>query len=486
MLSQASRAVLTLGVTAVMVLPLSAQGPDQSLSQLYHTAWTARDGAPSEVQALAQTTDGFLWVGTQFGLFRFDGVRFELFEPAAPDTLPSVSVRSLLAVPDGGLWIGYHFGGVSLLRGGTIRSYSEKDGLPRGSVLGLVQDSDGVIWLAATGGLARFADGQWHKFGPDEGVPDGMVTGVLADRARRLWVAGSDGVLVRAPGAPRFERVGAVRSPTLGFRESTALAEGPDGAVWASSLVGGLQKLAPSDEVRGGGAFDPRVRESGPILIDGSGAFWLAHTRNRGIERFGADRLASQRMTQGLSADVVTVWLEDREGNVWAGTTGGLDQFRRTKLTRVDLPGAAGNFAIAAADSGAVWVGSDGRSLTRVGSHLDEFPRCRASSMWPIGTAMERCGSGARAASGSSTREVCAGSSAGGTERRPPGCHARWVGQSVGLRRSEWRVSAYRGALAAFRRPTGPAAGARRRPDDGRLGANLVRLHGEPCRRAAR
>lgn len=375
MLSQASRAILTLGVTAARFLPLSAQGTDQSLSQLYHTAWTARDGAPSEVQALAQTTDGFLWVGTQFGLFRFDGVRFELFEPAAPDTLPSVSVRSLLAIPDGGLWIGYHFGGVSLLRGGTIRSYSEKDGVPRGSVLGLVQDSDGAIWLGATGGLARFADGRWHKFGPDEGVPDGMVTGVLADRARRLWVAGSDGVLVRAPGAPRFERVGAVRSPTLGFRESTGFAEGPDGAVWASSLVGGLQKLAPSDEIRRGGASNPRVRESGPILIDRSGAFWLAHTRNRGIERFGADRLASQRKTQGLSADVVTVWLEDREGNVWAGTTGGLDQFRRTKLTRVALPGAAGNFAIAAADSGAVWVGSDGRPLTRVGRHLDEFPQ---------------------------------------------------------------------------------------------------------------
>jgi signal transduction histidine kinase/streptogramin lyase len=117
------------------------------------------------------------------------------------------------------------------------------------------------------------------------------------------------------------------------------------------------------------------------ILIDRSGALWVAHPHNGGIERFwvhpprgGSQRPESQRLTVGLSSDVVLGWLEDREGNVWAGTTGGLDRFRRVKLNRVELPGLQENIAIAAADSGALWVGSVGRPLLHVGHDLREFP----------------------------------------------------------------------------------------------------------------
>jgi signal transduction histidine kinase/ligand-binding sensor domain-containing protein len=375
MLSPASKAVvLTLGVTATAFLPAFAQERAVTLSHLYHTAWTSRSGAPADVQALAQTTDGFLWLGTQTGLFRFDGVRFELFEPAAPESLPSVSVRSLLALPEGGLWVGYQFGGVSLIRDGAIRSFGEQDGMPRGTVLSLVQDSGGVTWVGATGGLARFDDGRWHRVGPDEGIPAGQVTGMLADRRGRLWAAAVDGVFVRAPGASRFQRTALSYSSTVGYREQISLQDGADGTVWVSSPTIGLRRIHWPDGGRSAVTVDPRVSLSGAILIDRSGAFWLALSQNQGIERFGADGRSSQRMTQGLSADVVSVWLEDREGNVWAGTTGGLDQFRPTKLTRVDLPGTESNLAIAPADSGAVWVGSDGRRLIRVGDRLEEFP----------------------------------------------------------------------------------------------------------------
>ena len=152
MLSLAFRAVLpTLSVTLPAFLSVSAQQRDQTLSQLYHTTWTARDGAPADVQALAQTADGFLWLATPSGLFRFDGVRFELFDPREPVALPSMGVRSLLALPDGGLWIGYQFGGVSLIRGDAVRSFGEQDGLPRGTVRCLLRDSEGGIWAGTTG-----------------------------------------------------------------------------------------------------------------------------------------------------------------------------------------------------------------------------------------------------------------------------------------------------------------------------------------------
>ena len=178
--------VLTLGAAVTACLPLSAQQRDQALPHLYHTAWTIRDGAPGDIQALAQTADGFLWIGTLSGLFRFDGVRFELFEPPAPDTLPSVGVSALLALPDGGLWVGYQFGGVSLIRDGTVRSFGERDGFPPGTVIRLVRDPGGGIWSGGTGGVARLEKGRWRRVGADEGLSGTPVTGMLVDRSGRI------------------------------------------------------------------------------------------------------------------------------------------------------------------------------------------------------------------------------------------------------------------------------------------------------------
>ena len=117
------------------------------------------------------------------------------------------------------------------------------------------------------------------------------------------------------------------------------------------------------------------------ILIDRHGALWLARPGNGGIEHFpppasrgAAQQPESERLTVGLSSDVVVRWLEDREGNVWAGTTGGLDRFRRAKLNRVELTGLQEDIALAPADSGAVWVGSAGRHLLRLGDGIREFP----------------------------------------------------------------------------------------------------------------
>ena len=78
---------------------------DRSMSQFLHTAWTAKDGAPSSVQALAQTTDGFLWLGAADGLYRFDGVTFERYHPSSWAAFPSPHVQSLMALPNGDLTI---------------------------------------------------------------------------------------------------------------------------------------------------------------------------------------------------------------------------------------------------------------------------------------------------------------------------------------------------------------------------------------------
>jgi signal transduction histidine kinase/ligand-binding sensor domain-containing protein len=374
------KALLTLTCAARGFSGVSAQEPVQTLSQLHHTAWTQRDGAPANVEALAQTADGFLWLGSGTGLFRFDGVRFERFEPPTHQSMPSANVSALLATRDSGLWVGYRFGGVSLIQRGSIRSYGEREGVPRGTVVSFLEDPEGTTWVAATGGLATLDVDRWRRVGSDEGLSEGGVSAILVDRRRRFWVSAEAGVFMRAHGATRFERVGPSLNPSGGSRIYSGLQEAPDGAIWGSSQGGDLRELAPPPEGHEG-RVRAGPRESMDILIDRSGALWLARPHHGGIERFwprppwGAVRRAeSQRLTAGLSSNVVVKWLEDREGNVWIGTTGGLDRFRRAKLNRVELPGLQENIALAPADSGALWVGSAGRHLLHVGDGIREFP----------------------------------------------------------------------------------------------------------------
>lgn len=102
---------------------------DREIDEFYHTGWTAKDGAPSEIWTLAQTADGWLWLGAPSGLYRFDGVRFERFEPFG-EAFRTAAVSSLMALPTGELWIGFVYGGASVLKDGKIPNYTERDGIP--------------------------------------------------------------------------------------------------------------------------------------------------------------------------------------------------------------------------------------------------------------------------------------------------------------------------------------------------------------------
>jgi ligand-binding sensor domain-containing protein len=139
----------------------------QTLEQMQHTSWSAADGLLGEPAALAQTSDGFLWIGTNLGLYRFDGVRFDQYRPEG-GRLPAAAISVLAPAPDGGLWVGYVSGGVSRLApDGAITTYTTADSVPIGRVRSIAVDHDGAAWVAAVGGLARLESDGWHKVGMD-------------------------------------------------------------------------------------------------------------------------------------------------------------------------------------------------------------------------------------------------------------------------------------------------------------------------------
>jgi len=139
-------------VFAFCTSALDAQQPGPTLAQLDHKAWTIRDGAPPNVVALTQSADGVLWIGTQSGLYRFDGVRFEEFEPPAGQSLSSPFITALLAVPDGSMWIGYVRSGASIIGADSLVNFGQNEGLPPGSITAFARDSGGAIWAATTTG----------------------------------------------------------------------------------------------------------------------------------------------------------------------------------------------------------------------------------------------------------------------------------------------------------------------------------------------
>lgn len=217
---------------------------------LPHAAWTAREGAPSNITGIAQTADGWLWIGSTAGLYRFDGMRFLRANGAQAPLSSNVAGIGVLA--DGLMWVGYKDGGVSLLAQGRMRHYPPgEDGGPAGTVFDAARDAAGRLWLATGRGLLVLgADGRWRPSEPSLGAPDSAFSSVRTDRDGTLWAAGTHGVFALPRGAARFDR----RAP---FSTLLPLVRHPDGGIWASDetrpdlrmLLGPARAPAPAWDV---------------------------------------------------------------------------------------------------------------------------------------------------------------------------------------------------------------------------------------------
>jgi len=192
-ISRDTRGLWTTLLVLLLCTPMLAIDRDRKIDELYHTSWTAKDGVPGRIHALAQTTDGFLWLGTADGLFRFDGVRFEHYESQPGQAFPETDITALLATLDGGLWIGYRAGTVSFFKNGNVINYGERAGRPPSGVRQFLRDSHGRIWAVGAVGLTRFDGSRWEKLTSDQNV-HGDGYSIFMDRSGTIWASTKDGV----------------------------------------------------------------------------------------------------------------------------------------------------------------------------------------------------------------------------------------------------------------------------------------------------
>jgi signal transduction histidine kinase/ligand-binding sensor domain-containing protein len=378
-----------------------ALDPALDINQYAHTSWKIRDGFPKgQISSIAQTPDGYLWLGTEFGLIRFDGVRNVPWQPPPGQHLPSSHIFSLLAARDGALWIGT-LKGLASWKNGKLTLYPELAGQ---YVYKLLEDRGGSIWAGGlaspTGKLCAIQYGRIRCYGEDGSLGRGMF-GLYEDSDSNLWAGVTDGLWRWNPGPPKFfplpgeldgiqglgedddgvllvgwkggihrfvdGKIEAVPlTNTVGQFRAKRLLRDRDGGLWIGTQHQGLVYIhqgktdvfSASDGLSGEDVFS--------IFEDREGSIWVA-TIN-GLDRFRDLAVATFSVNQGLSSAIVHSVLADRDGSVWLSANGGLNRWNKGKITifgaRTGKPDGKHNGLVPNSlfqdDRGRIWVSTRG------------------------------------------------------------------------------------------------------------------------------
>jgi ligand-binding sensor domain-containing protein/signal transduction histidine kinase len=332
-----------------------ALDPAKSIAECSVDAWRSRDGLPGVVRALAQTAEGYLWIGTNATLARYGGGTVVAVPP--PQALSRASdVTGLLAARDGTLWIAPSRGDPVCERAGVLADcLPEGQRLPSGAhIIDLAQGPDAAMWIASAEGIYRFADGHLVLEHAAASMPVGHIAGLLADARGSVWV-GASGGLYRIEGKALSADA---RAPVRQAGAISALHEGRDGRIWAAG-ENCLLRLEGADGATcfGGAAGYPGGHPS-QLIEDRDGNVWFG-TRT-GLHRFrpeeGFTRFSRE---DGLPEDEVTAVFEDREGSLWVGTRGwGMAQFTDRTLDSAGPPSLRNRWINSVAEdaAGALWV----------------------------------------------------------------------------------------------------------------------------------
>ena len=341
--------------------------PTRLLTQYKIDAWQTEQGLPlNTVQALLQTSDGYLWVGTAGGLARFDGARFTSFSAAEAPDMASQPVFGFMEDAQHNLWIG-HSRGAALYRDGRFQTVISSALTAGRRVWAFAQAADGAVWAATENGLLRWDKGATKLYQQADGLPTNRLRSLAFDRAGVLWIGTSGGGLV-ALADGRFS----VLNPDKGFAHLQVrhvLAD-PERGVWAATAGGGLVHLDRDGPIRTYTVADGLPTDHLTALArDAQGALWIG-SWGGGISRMSEGRISTLSSTEGLAGNQIWSLGVDREGSVWVGTwVGGLNRLRNRAFTVI---GAAEGLshdnvrAVLHARDGVSWVSTAGGGLNRI------------------------------------------------------------------------------------------------------------------------
>jgi signal transduction histidine kinase/ligand-binding sensor domain-containing protein/DNA-binding response OmpR family regulator len=401
---------------ALAVTPAAALDPQRAVTQYVQDTWAARHGLPQDsIRAVVSARDGYIWLGTQAGVVRFDGVRFTAYDRHNTPELANDRIRALAEGSDGSIWIGTDGGGLVRLFQGRFTRYTAKDGLPNDLIFALhversgrlwigtgagglaswdgraftilplppllqphyvraIQDTgDGGLWIGSDGGgVARYRDGRWDLVNTAHGLPSNVVWPMLRARDGALWVG------TYGSGVARYKD-GAVTRCSLhnGLPSNivSSLFEDADGNIWVGTSRG-LIRMA-------GGRMDLLTEREGlasdwiqSLTEDREGNLWVG-TNGGGLSRLSDGAFATYTTREGLSTDTVYGLHEDRQGVLWIGSEdGGLNRFDGRAFTHFKVgpkPELNSVWSIIEDVDGALWVGTDGGLCRREGDRFRVF-----------------------------------------------------------------------------------------------------------------
>lgn len=362
--------------------------------------WQTDEGLPHDnVQALSQTSDGYLWVGTSSGLARFDGVAFAAFDTNNTPELANPSITALCADPDGSLWIGTDGGGLvkmkdgrfsrfttanglagnnlrvvyrgrdgalwvgtatgmSRFQNGAFINYTTHEGLSSDIVRAIYEDREGALWIATGAGLNRLRGQSMQSFPMPNGLPNDSVRSICQDRGGRIWIGSNNGMLWYSPVWTNFYAY----NTRYGLSDTfvSAICEDREGNLWVGTYSG-LNRFHEGrffSELNNEGAPFDRVNT---LFEDREGNLWVGS--REGLVRLTAKAFTTYGKRQGLSHNNIMSVLEDRRGTLWLGTWGGgLDCLRNERVTAYALTNLFAQglvLALCQGHDGSLWFGAD-------------------------------------------------------------------------------------------------------------------------------
>jgi signal transduction histidine kinase/ligand-binding sensor domain-containing protein/CheY-like chemotaxis protein/HPt (histidine-containing phosphotransfer) domain-containing protein len=352
-----------------------ALDPSLQLTQYVVDNWQIAEGLPqSSVETVARTPDGYLWLGTQEGLTRFDGVRFVTYDNTNVADFPNKFISSLFVDHTGKLWVG-SWSGIAVVDHGHVQRFDKTGPLAHVDVRAMTEDREGRIWIGTMHGLFVLNAGDRTLIDPLSELHSGHISALQIDAEGALWVAMGTGGLYRFDGR-QFQ---AVQSASHSAADAvTAMLLDPDGALWLGTNSGLLyRKLRSDDQLSQRAQLGSRVRA---LARDHDGNLWIG-TSAGGLVRWRDDDFRELTSNQFASGDLGALF-EDPEGSLWVGSgESGLLRLRNPKFPTFGEPeGLASNvtWSVAPRSKGGLWVGTtaglssifDGRIVSVDLSHV--------------------------------------------------------------------------------------------------------------------